>query len=117
MIEFILQLIVTPLVLIAASKSLDGVHIKDTKAAFWTSFWIIVVGFLIGWIFTLALNIATLGILWIIGLGIITRTIAYAIVIEIIDQFSKDFNTKGFMPSLWLSIILAIVWGVIDWIF
>ena len=96
---------------------MSGVHIKDAKTAFFTSVWIIVVGFLVGWIFTLVLNIATLGILWIVGLGIITRTIAYAVVIEIVDQFSKGFDTKGFKPSLWLSIILAIAWGIIDLIF
>lgn len=100
-----------------ASKTMSGVHIKDAKAAFYTSLWIIIVGFLIGWVFTLILNIATLGILWLIGLGIITRTIAYAIVIELVDQFSSDFDTKGFKPSLWLSIILAIVWGLIDFVF
>lgn len=114
--EFILQLIATPVILLSASKLINGVYVKDFKAAFWTSLWIIIVGFLTGWIFTVILNLATLGILWIIGLGIITRTIAYAIVIEIIDLLKKDFDTKGFLPSLWLSVMLAITWGVIDMI-
>lgn len=115
--EFILQLLITPVIIILAAKFLSGVHVKDFKAAFWTSLWIIVVGFVIGWIFTLILNLATLGIFWLIGLGIITRTIAYAIVIEIVDQFKKDFDTKGFLPSFWLSVILAVAWGIIDIMF
>ncbi|MBS0000145.1 MAG: phage holin family protein [Cyclobacteriaceae bacterium] len=117
MIEFIVQLLITPVILLIAAKWMDGVHIENTKAAIYTSVSIIVVGFLVGWLLTLILNIATLGIFWIIGLGIVTRTIAYAIIIEIIDQFRKDFNTRGFLPSLWLSIILAVSWGVVDIIF
>ena len=112
--ELILKLIATPVVLLLAAKMMSGVHIKDTKAAVFTSLSIIVVGFLIGWLITLILNILTLGTLWLIGLGIITRTIAYAIVIELVDKFRKDFDTNGFLPSLWLSILLAITWGIID---
>ncbi len=115
--ELILQLIITPIVLLVASKFVKGVYVKDFKAAFFTSLAIIVVGFLVGWLITLLLNVATLGIFWIIGLGIITRTVANAIIIEVIDWFSKDFNTKGFLPSLWLSILFALSWGVIDFIF
>lgn len=115
MLEFILQLIITPVVLLAAARSMSGVTLKDNNAAIWTSVWIIIAGFLIGWLLTFILNLATLGILWLIGLGIITRTIAYAIIIELVDQFRGDFHTKGFMPSLWLAIILAIAWGLIDW--
>ncbi|KYG74673.1 putative membrane protein [Roseivirga ehrenbergii] len=115
--ELVLQLIVTPIVLMLASKVMDGVYIKNFKSAVLTSISIMIVSFLIGWLITLFLNVATLGLLWIIGLGIITRTIANAIIIEIIDQSRKDFDTKGFMPSLKLAIALAIAWGVIDIIF
>ena len=82
-----------------------------------TSICILVIGFLIGWLITLFFNIATLGIFWIIGLGIITRTVAYAVVIELVDVFIKKFKTDGFVASLKLAIVLAIVWGVIDFIF
>ncbi|MGB3468426.1 MAG: phage holin family protein [Cyclobacteriaceae bacterium] len=115
--EFLIKIIITPIVLLIAAKVMSGVYIKDTKSAIITSIAILVVGFLVGWLITLLLNILTLGLLWIVGLGIITRTIAYAIVIEIIDQVSKGFDTKGFMPSLWLSILLAISWGIVEWVF
>ncbi|MTI21709.1 hypothetical protein E1176_11815, partial [Fulvivirga sp. RKSG066] len=94
--EFILQLILTPVAIVIMSRAVDGIYIKDFKAAFITSLLIIIVGFLVGWLLTFILNVATLGLLWLVGLGIITRTIAYAIIIEIIDQFRSDFNTKGF---------------------
>lgn len=115
--ELLLQLVVTPLILLLASKVVKGVYIKDIKAAFFTSLSIIIVGFLIGWLLTLILNIATLGLLWLVGLGVITRTVANALVIEIIDQFREDFDTQGFLPSLVLAIILALSWGIIDFIF
>lgn len=115
--ELLVQLIITPIVLMIATKVIDGVYIKNFKSAVMTSLSIMIVGFFIGWLITFFLNVATLGILWIIGLGIITRTIANAIIIEIIDQTRKDFDTKGFMPSLKLAIALAIAWGVVDIIF
>ncbi len=115
--EIFLHLVITPMVLLGASKAMKGVYIKDFKAAIYTSLTILIVGFLVGWLITLLLNVVTLGLFWIIGLGIINRTIAYAIIIEIIDQFRKDFNTVGFKPSLWLSVILALAWGLVDFIF
>ncbi len=93
------------------------VHVRDIKSAFWASFGIIIAGFLIGWLLTFFLNMVTLGFFWLIGFGLITRTIAYAIVIELVDRTNKNFKTDGFMPSLWLSIILAVSWGVIDILF
>ena len=96
---------------------MSGVHIKNFKAAIWTSLSIIVAGWLVGWLFTFLLNLATLGLFWLVGLGVITRIVAYAIIIEIIDQVRDDFDTRGFLPSLWLSIWLAVGWGIIDYIF
>lgn len=116
MLEALIQLIITPVVLLMASKAMEGVYIKDARAAFFVSLVIFIVGFLAGWLFTLFLNIATLGVFWLVGLGIVTRVLAYAVIIELIDQYRQDFNTKGFLPSLWLSILLAISWGVVDYL-
>jgi putative membrane protein len=117
MLETLIQLAITPLVLLAASKSMKGVHIKDTRTAVITTLAIFVIGFLVGWLLTLVLNIATLGLFWAVGLGVVTRIVANAIVIEMVDQFSDDFDTDGFLPSLWLAILLAMTWGVIDYLF
>jgi putative membrane protein len=115
--ELLFQIIFTPVVILVSAKMLSGIYIKDFKAAFWTSLSILIVGFLVGWFLTLLLNLATLGLFWIVGLGVITRIIAYAVVIEVVDKVSDDFHTKGFLPSLWLSILLAVTWGIIDYIF
>ena len=112
--EALLQFVATPFVIILMSKVNSKIYIKDTLSAFLVGLAILITGFLIGWVITLLLNILTLGILWAVGLGVITRTIAYAIVIEIVDVFSKSFNTKGFGPSLLLAVVLAIVWSLIS---
>ncbi len=114
--EIILKIIVTFIVLLLASKYMTTITIRDKKAAIYTALSILVVGFIIGWFFTIAFNVLTLGIFWLIGLGIITRTIAYAVVIEIVDKFRGDFETRGFKSSLILSIWLAVGWGVVEMI-
>lgn len=116
MLEILVQLIITPIVLLMASKTMKGVYVKDAKASFFTSLAIFIVGFLAGWLLTMVFNIATLGLFWIVGLGVVARVFANAIIIEVIDQYREDFNTDGFLPSLWLAILLAITWGVIDYI-
>ena len=39
---------------------------------------------------------------------------AYDIIIEIADQLSSGFKTEGFLPSLWLAVILAFFGSIID---
>ena len=111
--EFLLQFLITPFIIYGSSQMMRNIHVKDFKAAFIISFWIILIGFLIGWLLTLIFNILTLGIFWLFGLGVITRTLANAVVIEMVDQFSESFDTRGFLPSLWLSIFLAVGWSLI----
>ncbi len=112
--ETILKIIFTPIVLILAGRFMGSIEIKDRKAAIYTALAIMITGFLIGWLLTFFLNLITLGLFWLIGLGIITRTIAYAIIIELVDKFRDDFVTKGFKASLILSIFLALAWGLAE---
>ncbi|MEL7006543.1 MAG: phage holin family protein, partial [Bacteroidota bacterium] len=112
--ELVLQFLVTPAVIMLSANMFSGIEVKDWKAAFWTSCWIIVIGFLIGWILTFVLNLVTLGLFWAIGLGFITRTIAYAVIIELIDKARDDFKTNGFLPSLGLSALIAVAWSIIE---
>lgn len=115
--EFLLQLIATPIVILGMAKMDPKISVVNTRSAVITSICILIIGFLIGWLITFFFNVMTLGFFWIIGLGIITRTIAYAVVIEIVDSFIHKFKTVGFMSSLKLAVVLAVVWGVIDFIF
>lgn len=117
MTEFLIKLAITPIVLLASTQILNGVYVKSFSSAILSSLGILIVGFFFGWIFTLFANIATLGIFWVVGLGVVTRTIGNAIVIELVDAWSPGFTTKGFIPSLMLAIFLAISWGLVEWMF
>lgn len=114
MLQWIVHILIDALVLLAAANMMPKVHLKGFKTAIIVALIIGVLSFLLSWILALLLNIATLGILYFLGLGFITRVIVYAVIIELADQFSADFKTEGFLPSLWLAIFIAIVGGIVD---
>lgn len=116
MIKLLVHLVVDALVLVIAAKAMSSVYVRSFGTAVWVAILIGVISFLIGWLLTLVLNIATLGIFYFTGLGFIIRIIVNAIVIEIVDQVSKGFNTKGFTPSLILAIIIALVGAIVDYL-
>lgn len=110
MFQWLLQIIINAAVLLIAAKYMSKVELKGWKTA-------IIVALSIGifsGLITLILNIFTLGIVYLIGLGVIIRIIGNAIIIEIADKLSKDFKTVGFLPSIWLAVILAIVGAIVD---
>lgn len=114
MLQWLLHIIIDALVLLAAAKMMPKVQLKGFKTAVIVALIIGVLSFLLSWILTVVLNIATLGIFYFLGLGFIIRIVVYAIIIELADQLSKDFKTVGFLPSLWLAIIIAIVGAIVD---
>lgn len=114
MFEWLIHILIDSVVLLAAAKMLSGVHLKGFKTAIIVALMIGVLSFFLSWLFTLVLNLATLGIFYFLGLGFITRTIAYAVIIELADKLSSDFKTDGFLSSLWLAILLAFVGAIVD---
>ena len=116
MLEWLIHILIDSVVLLIAAKMFPKVELKGFKTAIIVALMIGVLSFFLSWILTVILNIATLGIFYFLGLGFITRTIAYAIIIEVADKLSKDFKTHGFMPSLWLAILLAVVGAIVDYI-
>lgn len=114
MIQWLLHILVDAIALLIAAKFLPKVELKGFKTAIIVALIIGVLSFLLSWLLTAVLNIASLGLFYFLGLGFITRIIAYAIIIEIADKISSDFKTIGFLPSLWLAIILALVGVLVD---
>lgn len=114
MIQWLIHILVDAVVLLVAAKLMSSVEMRNFKTALIVALTIGLLSFLIGWLLTLILNVATLGIFYFTGLGFITRVIANAIVIEIADHMSSGFNTRGFMPSLILAIIIALVGSIVD---
>ena len=114
MIQWLLHILVDAVVLLIAAKFLPKVELKGFKTAIIVALIIGVLSFLLSWILTAVLNVASLGLFYFLGLGFVTRIIAYAIIIEIADKISSDFKTIGFLPSLWLAIIMALVGVLLD---
>lgn len=114
MLQWIVHVLVDAIVLLIAARMLSGVELKGFKSAVIVAFVIGILSFLLSWLLTAILNIATLGILYFLGLGFITRVIAYAIIIEITDKMSSDFKTHGFGSSILLAVIMAIFSGIVD---
>ena len=114
MVQWLIHILIDAGVLLIAAKLLPKVELKGFRTAIIVALMIGVLSFFLSWILTLLLNLATVGILYFLGLGFITRTIAYAIIIELADKMSKDFKTHGFISSLWLAIIMALVGAVVD---
>lgn len=114
MLEWLIHIIIDAAVLLIAAKYMSKVELKGFKSAIIVALIIGVLSFLLSWILTAVFNIATLGLFYFLGLGFIIRVIVNAIIIEIADKISKDFKTVGFLPSLWLAIILAVVAAIVD---
>lgn len=114
MFRWLIHILVDAVVLMAAANMMQKVKLKGFKTALFVALLIGILSFFLSWFLTIILNIATLGIFYFLGLGFVTRVVAYAIIIEMADQLSSDFKTVGFLPSLWLAIILAIAGGITD---
>lgn len=114
MLQWIVHLVVDAIILLIAARLMPSVHLKGFKSAVLVAFIIGILSFLLSWLLTVILNIATLGIFYFLGLGFITRIISYAIIIEIADKLSDDFKTEGFGSSILLAVIMAIFSGIID---
>lgn len=114
MLQWLIHLVLDAAVLLIAANFMAKVELKGFKTAIIVALIIGVLSFLLSWILTAVLNIATLGIFYFLGLGFIIRIIVNAIIIELADKLSKDFHTVGFMTSLWLAVILAVVSAILD---
>lgn len=109
---FFLSIIVTMLVLMVASYAMKSVHVKSWSTAFFVALLIGILNPTIGWILALILNIATLGLFWLIGLGFIIRLIVFAIVIKIVDKFVTGFSVIGFGSAFLLALFISLTGSI-----
>lgn len=112
--EWLVHILTEAIVLLVAAKYMERVELKGFKTAIIVALIIGILSFFLSWILSLALNIATLGIFYFLGLGFIIRIIVNALIIELADKLTKDFKTVGFTSSLWLAVILAIAGAILD---
>lgn len=114
MIDWLLHIIIDAAVLLAVAKFLPKVELQGFRTAIIVALMIGILSFFFSWFLIFILNLATVGIFYFLGLGFIIRIIAYAVIVELADKWSDDFKTVGFLPSLWLAIIMAVVGGIVD---
>lgn len=114
MIQWLIHILVDAIVLLVAAKMMTTVEIRNFSTAVIVAIVIGILSFLIGWLLTFILNVATVGIFYFTGLGFITRIIANAIIIEITDKMSSGFKTRGFKASLILAVIIAFIGSLVD---
>jgi len=117
LLEACVYLLLTATVLFVSAHYMKRVSVVSFWKALLVALAIGVLNFFVGWLLTLILNMMSLGIFYFLGLGFITRTIAFAIVIEIVDHKVKGFETKGFIPSLILAVFIALASFIVDLIF
>lgn len=114
MLSLLLHLLIDASVVVLASNMMSNVHVKSFKTAFVVAILIGLFSFFLGWFFTFILDVASLGLFYFLGLGFITRLIAYSFIIQIVSSLKNGFRTDGFWASLGLAVLLALVGAVLD---
>lgn len=109
--DFLITLVVNALVVVLAAKVMSSVYVKSFLTALFLALVVGLVGILVYWI----LQVLSIGLFALLGLSFILRIIANAIVIEIFDKMSKNFDTKGFTPSLILAVLIALAGVAVDY--
>ena len=109
--DFLITLVVNALVVVLAAKVMSSVYVKSFMTALFLALVVGLVGILVYWI----LQVLSIGLFALLGLSFILRIIANAIVIEIFDKMSKNFDTKGFTPSLILAVLIALAGVAVDY--
>ncbi len=114
MLSLLLHLLIDAFVVMLASNMMSNVHVRSFKTALGVAILIALFSFFLGWFFTLILDVASLGLFYFLGLGFVTRLIAYSFIIQIVSSLKNGFRTDGFWSSLSLAVLLALVGSVLD---
>jgi putative membrane protein len=112
--HFIISLVVNAIIVLIAAYILPKVEIRNFGAAIVVALLIGILNPTIGWILRGALNIATLGIPALLGLGFIIRLVVTAIVLKIVDALVPGFKIHGFTNAIILAVIIALVSTLVD---
>jgi len=112
--HFIISLVVNAVVVLIAAYILPKVEIRNFGAALLVALLIGILNPTIGWILKAVMNVATLGIPALLGLGFIIRLIATAIVLKIVDALVPGFKIHGFTNAIILAVIIALISTLLD---
>ena len=107
--DYLISILITALTFFLGAQLLSGVTIKNFIYAILVAVVVGVLNLTLG----IALKFITLGIL---SFGIFTLLLD-AIIILVADWFLKDFEVKNFWWALGLAAVVAVVDGVLGYIF
>lgn len=107
--DFIINLLISAVVLIIMAYILPQVTIKSFLTALGVALLIGLLNATIGWLLRAVGNLFTLFLL-----SFIIRLIVTAIVIKIADKLVRGFEVRGFWPALLIAIALAIASTLVD---
>ena len=107
--EYLISILVSAVAFFIGAQFLSGVTIKNFIYAILVAVVVGILNITLG----VALKIVTLGIL---SIGIFTLLLD-AIIILVADWFLKDFEVKNFWWALGLAAVVAVVDGVLSYLF
>ena len=109
--EFILNLLVTAVVILIMAYLLPSVHVKSFWTALWVAFLTAIFTATIGWLLGGLLNLVTFFLLEaIVGL------IVTALMLKLVDKLVGNFKIDGFLPALLIAIAVAVALAIIGWL-
>lgn len=114
MLQWVTHVVVDAIVLLLAARFLSSVKVKGSDTATIVASIIGILSFLISWSIDSILAFTSLGIIYFLGIGFITRIIAFTVVLQVTDKVSDNFKTSGFGMSILLAIIITIAGVVLD---
>lgn len=114
--EFILSILINAAILIIVAKMLPKVHVTGWGAAILAALLIGIFNPTIGWILRAVLNVATLGLFLLIGIGFIIRLIVTALIIKLVDWLMGGLRVEGFGTALLLAVIMALAGSLIQYL-
>lgn len=114
--DFLLSIFINAVILILVAKMLPKVHISGWGAALLAALLIGIFNPTIGWILRAVLNVATLGVFLLFGLGFIIRLIVTALIIKLVDWLMGGLRVDGFGTALLLAIIMALVGSLLQYL-
>jgi len=107
--HFIINLLLSALVLFAAAYIMPQVTIRNYGTAIIAALLIGVLNATVGFLLRLPLNLVKLGLV-----SFLVRLLVTAVIIKLVDKLMSGFEVKGFTPAIVLAIIVALAGIVID---
>lgn len=114
MLQWVTHVLVDAIVLLLAARLLSSVEVKGSSTASIVACIIGILSFLISWSIDSILALTSLGLIYFLSIGFITRIIAFTIVLQVTDKVSENFKTSGFGMSVLLAIIITIAGVILD---